>query len=443
MTTRRNLVRPTRSAQQSWALAAKVAYHGSTDKETGILYSMRASVKARARRVVDRIALPYVHELRSAIVGSAIDGCGHSQSPTGVEELPAATSDYFHLANHELRTLELELLPKGARRVLSVGANGRRYFDWFETAVGPVDEHLGVEAYEPMPDDLPSYVTWIPDTADHMSRVSDGTVDLVFAGQTTEHLWSYELAGFLEEGFRVLRPNGLLVLDSPNRLITEHLLRSHGGHTVELSPGEIVELVTLAGCDVMDLHGLWGSKLDGRVLQLEELIDDPAVFVRKSASGRHDPDDSFAWWLNASKVRANARCRRPSPTDPGIIRTTLADACQSRAVPDTRCRLSARSSGRRRLHWLYTALPIEGWADHGFHHACRRHLGIGERLPSRLGHARRLANSPSHRRRCTFRRRHHLMAVRSAGTRLHRDRPVLCGACELRCVHPAPLPVGL
>ena len=261
--------------------------------------TIRTSAKAKARRLADRIALPYVDLLTSSLLSAQ-----HPNVTGGpvVDAVPHATTEFFHLANHELRTLELERLPKGAKRVLSVGANGRWYFDWFEAAVGHVDEHLGIEAYEPKPDDLQSYVTWIPDTADHMTRVADETVDLVFAGQTTEHLWSYELAGFLEEAHRVLRANGLLVLDSPNRLVTEQMLWSHGGHTVELSPGEIVELITLAGFDVDDVHGLWGSRLNGRVLQLEEQIEDPAIFVRRAASGREAPDDAFVWWVNARKA---------------------------------------------------------------------------------------------------------------------------------------------
>jgi hypothetical protein len=64
--------------------------------------------------------------------------------------------------------------------------------------------HVGVEAYESMPDDLPAYVEWIVNTADKMSGVENSSVDLVFAGQTTEHLWADELAGFLLESHRVL-----------------------------------------------------------------------------------------------------------------------------------------------------------------------------------------------------------------------------------------------
>jgi SAM-dependent methyltransferase len=228
---------------------------------------------------------------------------GPTRSSAGDQVVPVqSNAERLHQALHELRTIELERVPKGARRVLSVGASGRWYFDWFERAVGVVDEHFGVEAFEAKPDDLPAYATWIPDTADHMIGVDDSSVDLVFAGQTTEHLWSSELVGFLEEAHRVLRPDGLLVLDSPNRLVTGHLNWTHGGHTVELSLAEITELVTLAGFETFSTAGIWRTVIDGRILQLEDGIDDPATFTRRTVTARDCPDDAFIWWLNARRI---------------------------------------------------------------------------------------------------------------------------------------------
>ena len=77
----------------------------------------------------------------------------------GAADRRSVPSDYFHQALHELRTIELERVPKGARRALSVGASGGWYFDWFERSVGPLESHIGVEAFEAEPDDLPPYAT--------------------------------------------------------------------------------------------------------------------------------------------------------------------------------------------------------------------------------------------------------------------------------------------
>lgn len=222
---------------------------------------------------------------------------------TTASSAPAAgvPSETFHAALHELRTIELERAPKQVDRVLSVGAQGRWYFEWFRQSVGDVTEHVGIEAFEPKPDDLPPYATWIANTADHMHDVGSGVIDMVFAGQTTEHLWAGELVGFLQEAHRVLRPEGWLVLDSPNRAITQFLHWSHGGHTIELDQAEMSELLDLAGFDVRSVSGLWHC-LDGeRVLQLEDGLERTEVLVRRAAIGRDVPDECFVWWIVAQR----------------------------------------------------------------------------------------------------------------------------------------------
>ena len=153
----------------------------------------RHRLKRSIRGLTDRVMAPYVAEIiagtSNAPAGSG-DGDSAGSESVGGFRIP---SDTCHNANHSLRTVELERVPKGAKQVLSVGANGRWYFDWFEASVGVVDRHVGVEAFEPKPDDLPPYVDWVVNTADHMDDVGAGTIDLVFAGQTTEHLWAHEL----------------------------------------------------------------------------------------------------------------------------------------------------------------------------------------------------------------------------------------------------------
>ena len=81
---------------------------------------------------------------------------------------------------------------RGARTVLSVGASGAWYFDWFDRAYGAVERHIAVEAFLPRPDELPENVEWLAaDLAgpDGVASVDSGSVDLVFSGQNIEHLW--------------------------------------------------------------------------------------------------------------------------------------------------------------------------------------------------------------------------------------------------------------
>lgn len=273
-----------------------------------MLTSLRSPKKA-LRSALDRAVLPYVEQLRRDLTPApCLDQGLPSQPDEPDTDRYVVPSTVFHSTLHELRTLELGRVSKGARRALSVGASGRWYFDWFAEHYGPLEEHIGVEAFEPRPEDLPAYVRWIESTADRFEDVADGHVGLVFAGQTSEHLWAAELADFLLEANRVLEDGGLLVLDSPNRLITEHLYWSHGGHTVELSSAEMSSLLRLAGFEVEVTRGAWMCRLNGEVWQLEDRIDDPAALTRRIALGPENPDDCFVWWIDARKGP-----RRPEP----------------------------------------------------------------------------------------------------------------------------------
>ena len=102
-----------------------------------------------------------------------------------------------------------------------------------------------------------------------MAAVGTGSVDLVFSGQNIEHLWPEQTVAFLVESNRVLHDDGLLVVDSPNRAITEAYQWSMAEHTVELEPSEAVTVLGLAGFAVERMKGLWLCREDGRLLPLD------------------------------------------------------------------------------------------------------------------------------------------------------------------------------
>jgi SAM-dependent methyltransferase len=190
--------------------------------------------------------------------------------PAAGTELPAVFVDYL-AALHEARTVCLGDMPPGARTVLSVGANGTWYFDWFAQAYGYVERHIGVEAFFPRPDELPENVEWVAaDLAgqDGVASVDSGSVELVFCGQNIEHLWPEQVVALLAESSRVLRPEGWLVVDSPNRNLTEAYRWTMEEHTVELSPEDAARLLELAGFEVVTMKGLWLCRRDGEPLSV-------------------------------------------------------------------------------------------------------------------------------------------------------------------------------
>lgn len=216
-------------------------------------------------------------------------------------------TDFNHIV-HELRTIELRHLPATDKVLLSAGCAGTWYFDWLERCAGPFQEHIGVELYSPRPADLPPNVRWIAQSASDMSAVPSQSVDVVFSGQNFEHLWEHDVVGFLLESHRVLRPGGVLVVDSPNRLLAEALHWSHPEHTIELTAGEAAALLDVAGFDVTVVRGLWNCRDErtGEWLPLDFQTPEEAL---RRCSTRRGVDDDFIWWIEAT------RTERPSDAE--------------------------------------------------------------------------------------------------------------------------------
>jgi predicted SAM-dependent methyltransferase len=213
---------------------------------------------------------------------------------------PGAFDEFVH---HTLRTPELARLPAGARTVLSGGCAGSWYFEWFaEQYPTPIERHIGVDAYAPEPDGLPVNVDWVSSSLGDLRAVEDGSVDLVYAGQTIEHLWPEEVVGFLCEAHRVLRPGGRLALDSTNRRVTVALDWNHPEHTIEFTPDEILELLRLAGFVDAEIRGLWlcFDESRQRFLRLDDLAEEGSwPQSRRLEKGRSRPNDCFIWWVEA------------------------------------------------------------------------------------------------------------------------------------------------
>jgi SAM-dependent methyltransferase len=222
-------------------------------------------------------------------------------------ERPLPTED-INVLLHELRTRELSKMPLGGRRFLSAGCSGGWYFRWIaDHYQTPIESHIGLEAYSPKPDDLPENVRWIANTTGDMCSVPDKSVDLVFAGQTVEHVWPPDLAGFFLESHRVLEQGGWLVYDSPNRTLTHPLNWIHPQHTAELTVMEAVQLARLAGFGEIRVRGVWLCR-DRDTHQLLPLDPNPNDKVwtpeRRAAMASDRPEDSFIWWVEARKTHA-------------------------------------------------------------------------------------------------------------------------------------------
>ncbi len=215
-------------------------------------------------------------------------------------------TDYLETL-HQGRTFYLAAMPPGAHTVLSVGASGIWYFDWFARAYGEVSRHIGVEAFVEQPSELPENVEWVAaDLAgpDGVASVESSSVDLVFSGQNIEHLWPEQVVAFFVESNRVLRDGGWLVVDSPNRDITASYRWTMGEHTVELTPEDASGLLVAAGFEVVTMKGIWLCRDSGTLMDLEPAgtVEGAPQVLERMMLATNRPEDSFLWWAEAKKV---------------------------------------------------------------------------------------------------------------------------------------------
>jgi SAM-dependent methyltransferase len=90
----------------------------------------------------------------------------------------------------------------------------------------------------------------------------DASVDVVVNFQVIEHLW--DQSQFVGECLRVLRPGGLLLMSTPNRITFSPGLDTplNPFHTRELNAGELTELLVEGGFSLEAMYGVFhGDRL--------------------------------------------------------------------------------------------------------------------------------------------------------------------------------------
>ncbi|ETW22423.1 SAM-dependent methlyltransferase [Mycobacterium gastri 'Wayne'] len=128
-----------------------------------------------------------------------------------------------------------DLIAEVARRVIAI--------DYDEAAVA----HVG--SRYPRVDVMQANLAELP--------LPDASVDVVVNFQVIEHLW--DQGGFVRECARVLRPSGLLMVSTPNRITFSPGRDTpiNPFHTRELNADELTELLVDAGFTEVAMYGLF------------------------------------------------------------------------------------------------------------------------------------------------------------------------------------------
>ena len=164
-------------------------------------------------------------------------------------------------------------LPSDARHVIYQGAE----HSTVETRLGPVTYR-----YHSMTD---------------LSGFADSSVDLVYSGQSIEHIHRDEGALMLKSVQRLLRPGGWIAIDTPNgrvtRLQQEEFIDPD--HKLEYAWPELQELILDAGLEVASVQGLnyAGPSLASGRFDAEE--------VAKAYGLHHEAEDCYILAVLARK----------------------------------------------------------------------------------------------------------------------------------------------
>jgi predicted SAM-dependent methyltransferase len=126
----------------------------------------------------------------------------------------------------------------------------------------------------------------------------DDSVGLVFAGQSIEHVGVEEGTRVLQEARRVLRPGGVLFMDTPNGALTR--IQSpdafiHPEHRVEYRVPELVDKTRAAGFRIQRVGGVcpMPRTVQSGVFDEREIIQN----VRLG----DNPEESYLFFIQASK----------------------------------------------------------------------------------------------------------------------------------------------
>ena len=92
-----------------------------------------------------------------------------------------------------------------------------------------------------------------------LSQYRDGEFDLVFSGESIEHVSELDGRTMLEGVFRVLRPGGWFCLDTPNRRVTELELGtkySNPDHKIEYTHEQLSTMLVAAKFEIVLATGM-------------------------------------------------------------------------------------------------------------------------------------------------------------------------------------------
>ena len=135
----------------------------------------------------------------------------------------------------------------------------------------------------------------------NISGFLDETFDLVWSGQSIEHITSDDAAIVMKQVYRVLKPGGFFCLDTPNRHLTLLQVRQgfvHPEHKIEYVPGELAQRLAEAGFIIVEQKAVSPMPISHRAGRFNRL-----EFIQSTSLG-DNPDEGYSFYLQCQKPLA-------------------------------------------------------------------------------------------------------------------------------------------
>ena len=219
-------------------------------------------------------------------------------SPEFHHGVPVRDSQLGH-SLHLSRSEFIIGLPE-AGRILDLGGSSS-YSDWgamvvmgypyeFESLTIidlPPDDRHEIYRYDDQPHEVASPngpVHYAYHSMTDLARYGDASFDLVYSGQSIEHVTPEEGDRVLAEVHRVLRPGGYLAVDTPNARACRAQQREFidPDHKVEYTHPEMAEKFQRAGFSIREAKGLnyVGRSLAEGTFSMEEAARNAGIYAK-------------------------------------------------------------------------------------------------------------------------------------------------------------------
>jgi len=221
---------------------------------------------------------------------------------TGERTIPGLAEENYWFRRHEV--VYQRLLDRCANRVVLEAGSGEGY--GADLIAGVADEVIGLDYDDSAVAHVRARYTRVDMRQGNLAELplEDGAVDVVVNFQVIEHLW--DQGQFVDECARVLRPSGVLLMSTPNRITFSPGRDTpiNPFHTRELNAAELTELLTASGFRVEAMLGVFhgaglveldtrhgGSIIDAQIARAVANAPWPADLLADVAAVRTDDFD--------------------------------------------------------------------------------------------------------------------------------------------------------